>query len=181
MSDKNKMDKANYKYLVLKYFNVHEYFNGSWDKCVANGYVDDYEITDKGRAYVEAQLADPANMPMTMKRVLLENDTIRPQVAHLFTHDPNRAIRVNAIGVKALEPASVPDSPDGLRTDMVYAFSDLDRFCTPTWLWRHMVANTYGDHYVYDADFKAIRALSDLEFKRKAARFRYASETFFAE
>lgn len=138
----------------------------------------DFGVTDKGRAYMETMLTNPTRMPKTLKRVICEYDAPRGRFGHLLADDPDLDIRFAAIGVTALEPVPVPDSPEGLREDMVYAFSDLDRFCTPCWLWSHMVANTHGDYFVYDG---GLRALTELELRKQSGKYKYASETFFTK
>lgn len=146
------------------------------------GYID-YDrnvpyLTGKGFAYAGGLLDDPQAMPLTAKRAIAEDDCLRDRLAHLFEGDPDLKVRVAMLGPAAMEAIDPPASPDDLRTDAVYAITDLD--CLPTsWCVRHLAGgcNPYHPIIIRCDDWTAtlVDSLNPTELRRRGDTYRYAT------
>lgn len=176
--------KQQYAWLICEALHIHKTAIGphQTDSMQERGWCErGYKITDAGRQFVREQMANPTGMPTLMKRGICEDEGLRARFAHLFTHDPNPAIRVAALGVHALEPKQPPTSIDGLRGDMIYRNTDMDMFATPYWTVMHMMpgADFHQPYLVWRGN--RLDSLTDKDVRRNGATCRYASTSFFTE
>ncbi|PWG65592.1 hypothetical protein [Bifidobacterium callitrichidarum] len=136
-------------------------------------------LTGAGFGYATGLLDDPRTMPLTAKRAIAEDDYLRDRLSCLFEDDPDPKVRVAIFGPVAMEDIDPPTSPDGLRTDTVYGFPDLDRLPT-TWVVRHLAGGFSPDHPVVirhdDWDGTLVDSLQPTALRRRGDVYRYATE-----